>query len=175
MRRELLWLHSCLLLSNTSFILLLSLDISVAFLLCVCFRFFPFLEWIYFCKSERQFWNYTFILFYLISFHLRPFKVYIENIFALQIDLLSFTDGEIIFSSIQEAVPGVLMKVHRTCKWNLNITNRFWAWILELIAYTIIGGSVRKLMVWANAERCLLDLYNLLVWDFWSQRTSGLE
>lgn len=63
--------------------------------------FFPSLNEFIFVSLRSNFG--IILLFYQISFHLRPFKVYIENIFALQIDLLSFTDGEIIFSSIQEA------------------------------------------------------------------------
>lgn len=60
--------NSCLHLLNTSFILLLSLDISVAFLLYVCFGFSPSLNEFCFCKSKEQFWNLYFILFYFTLF-----------------------------------------------------------------------------------------------------------
>lgn len=56
--------NSCLGLSNTSFILLLSLGISVAFLLCICFSFSPSLNEFSFVSVRSNF-GVTFLLYFI--------------------------------------------------------------------------------------------------------------
>lgn len=146
--------NSFLLPWNMSFTLLL-----IFLMVFYCVFLTPLNDFFFLFKSKEPFWNYAFFMFCCVLV-LFCFRVYLENKFISPnwIDLVCFTVMESTSSNIPAyrklVLPGLLMKIHRTEKWNVNLENRCLAWNLAVIVWTAIGAAVRKSKLWNNSSKC---------------------